>query len=257
MSIEKLDFDYVKQSHKHFTTFLNEVIQNVPHALVLGVWVYLSSLPPAWNVNRQHLINHFGIGREKLGKVLKWLNDNQLLEYERGRRSDGVYTGKVAIIIKDGKDFVEQIINKKEPKSTIPEISTVDDSPVDKPEIVDNYSTTLLENHILDNPQCGESAAINKTYIINKTKEEKPSFDQKKSFSVDNSRKYPPSVPHIATSSTKKTGWMISNPSRNTVSDEFKTTEKGSVVVAEQYLSNLPWDLRPDRYKTTEYSKNF
>jgi len=44
--------------------------------------------------------------------------------------------------------------------------------------------------------------------------------------------------------------------SRDTMSDEFKFSLKGNPEVAEQYLSKLPWELRPSRYKTEGYSKN-
>ncbi len=169
MSIEKLDFDYVKQSQKSFTTFLNEVLQQLPSAVVLGVYVYLSSLPPTWVVNKQHLMNHFKLGRDKVGDILKWMNDNHLLSYERDRNPDGTL-GKVAIVIKDGKDFIEHINAKKEGTTLLKTSSVV--------EVVDKSPTTLLKNQSVVKPECGKSAP---TYNINNIKEIR-SENKQKSF---------------------------------------------------------------------------
>jgi hypothetical protein len=155
MSIEKLDFNYIKQAHKPFTTFLNDVLQNIKDPLVLGVYVYLSSLPPLWSVNKAHLMDHFKVGRDKIGHVLKFLNDAQLLSYDRERDDRGML-GKVSIIILDGVEF-----SKNLPKnSTLLSSSAVEQS-------------TLLKIQTMDNPGSGETAPINNIYIKNKTKKNK------------------------------------------------------------------------------------
>lgn len=161
MSVDKLNFEYVRQSKKGFTTFLNEVIQNIPDQGMLALYIYLDSLPPNWQVNRQHLMNHFNIGRKKLGDQLKWLNDHYLIEYVQERNKDGTM-GKCGIAVRDGVMFIEQIINKQQHDTALPEIGI----PV---------STALPENRTAVEPQYGESPTIEQTIHCFKkeTKEQK------------------------------------------------------------------------------------
>lgn len=137
MSVEKLDFNKVKQSKKGFTTSLNDVIQNIPDAFILGVYVYLSSLPPEWDINRVQLMKHFQVGRDKIHKALSWLKNNLLLTYHQERRKDGTLE-ESTIIIHEGWNFLEKL-------STVP-------------------LTGLLNNRSTAEPLSGESAPINNIY---------------------------------------------------------------------------------------------
>lgn len=113
MSVEKLDFSYVRQAQKSFTTHLNQVMQNIPDAFILGVYCYLSSLPHDWIVNRNHLMKHFDVGRDKIKNAMAWLNANFLIEYEQDRNLDNTFS-KSLIVVKDGCDFIEKIINNQQ-----------------------------------------------------------------------------------------------------------------------------------------------
>lgn len=110
MSVEKLDIKHVRQAQKSFTTHLNTVLQNVKDAFALGVYTYLSSLPHDWVVNRNHLMKHFNVGRDKIKSTMAWLNVHHLIDYEQERNSDNTF-GKSLIIVKDGTEFVEYILN--------------------------------------------------------------------------------------------------------------------------------------------------
>ena len=110
--IEKLNFSMIKQEHKPFTTILNSVIQNLKDPFALGIYIFLSSLPHEWNVNRDHLMNHFGIGRDKLAKTLKYLNDHLLLEYIQERDADGKM-GAGYILVKNGLEFEQEFVKKE------------------------------------------------------------------------------------------------------------------------------------------------
>jgi len=143
MSIEKLDFSSVKQANKLFTTYLNEVIQNIKDPTVIGLYCYLGTLPPTWDVNVTHLMNHFALGRDKVKRILTWLKNNHLLEYEQERNHKGSFV-KWAIVIKDGFDFLihHGLIN-----TTIPKTSTMG-------------LPTIPETQSLGNPVTGKSAPI-------------------------------------------------------------------------------------------------
>jgi len=113
MSIEKTNFNYLRQQKLPSTTIPTGVLQNIKDTDVLAVYCYLASLPCGWEVNRKHLMNHFQKGRDKIDHVLKWLNNNHLLEYHRERKEDGKL-GIGFIIVKDGIDFVKNVVNNQE-----------------------------------------------------------------------------------------------------------------------------------------------
>lgn len=148
MSVQKLDFSYVKQSKKGFTTFLNEVVQNISNGFILGVYTYLSTLPPEWNVNRVHLSNHFKVGRDKINSALSWLNDNYLIEYKQNHDEKGKFLNSY-IEVQDGLEFIENF-NKNQTRST-----------------------GTLKTRLTANPFNGKSAPINNINNINKNKKER------------------------------------------------------------------------------------
>ncbi len=81
MSIEKPDSAKIRQEKIPFIQHLNYVLQHLRDPIALAIWCYLTSLPEDWVVHRNQLMEHFNIGRDKLGTALKFLNDNHLLEY--------------------------------------------------------------------------------------------------------------------------------------------------------------------------------
>jgi len=55
----------------------------------LGVHVYLLSHGETWNASNAALRKRFGIGREKLARILKELKDHHLVKRRRVRQDDG------------------------------------------------------------------------------------------------------------------------------------------------------------------------
>jgi hypothetical protein len=143
MSVSKLDFDSVRQAKKSFTSNLNEVIQNIPDGFVLGLYIYLTSLPPEWNVNSSHLMSHFNVGRDKLARAMSWLSDHFLITHLQERKQDGSF-GKCTIVVEEGWTFIEQFVKNQK------------------------HDTALLKTRNTDNPDTGKSAPI---YNTNTTKQ--------------------------------------------------------------------------------------
>jgi hypothetical protein len=146
MSVQKLDFSIVKQAKRGFTTHLNEVVQNITEGFYLGVYVYLSSLPPTWNINRVQLGSHFDVGRDKINGALAWLNDHYLIEYKQEKDDLGIF-GPTYIEVLDGLQFIENF-NKNQTRSK-------------------NVSATL-KTRATDYPGTGKSAPINNIIFKNK-----------------------------------------------------------------------------------------
>lgn len=157
MSIEKLDSVKIKQEKIPFTIHLNYVLQNVKHPLALAIWVYLTSLPEAWVVHRNQLMEHFGIGRDKLKDALSFLNENHLLEYSQDKLENGKF-GTHHILVKSGQEF----------------------------EVIHRTVAGGLKNRSTVLPVGGETAPIKEIRNINKETDKKKSFcenEQKKSKS--------------------------------------------------------------------------
>src|SRR5579871_2692723 len=154
MSVKKINFSYIKKNKTPFTTLLNDVIQNINNAFHLGLYVYLYSLPPGWLVNKQHLMTHFNVGRDKLNSALTWLHDNFLMTYEQERNNDGTIS-KWSITILDGIEFIDKIVK---PSTTL-KTSIVD---IEKSEPIDSIDNSP-SIHYTEKPVTGKSAPINKT----------------------------------------------------------------------------------------------
>jgi len=56
-----------------------KTIQSIRNPDELAIYVYLSSKPPEWNVNVKELMDHFGIGRDRVYKALKNLQMRRLI----------------------------------------------------------------------------------------------------------------------------------------------------------------------------------
>lgn len=108
MSIEKLDFQKVTKEQWSFTLVLNSVIQNIRNHEALGIWVFLYSLPPDWEVIKEQLKNKFHLGNKKIKTIFSYLNRSNLLQYEQERNDDGTM-GKAVIHILCGDKFDQNV----------------------------------------------------------------------------------------------------------------------------------------------------
>lgn len=159
MSVKKLDFNHVKQEKKSFTSNLNDVIQNINDGFILGVFIYLSSLPPTFRISRKQLQNHFDVGRDKINSTLKWLSDNYLIQYTQERLSSGKL-GETGILVMEGWEFIENIVNNQ-----------ID---YKNPEKHTNANFTApLKNRTPAKPYTGKSAPINNIDNINKNNKQR------------------------------------------------------------------------------------
>lgn len=155
MSVEKIDFSYIRQEKKSFTTNLNTVIQNLKNPLALGLWIYLSSLPEGWVVNKEHLRKHFDLGRDKLDSALLYLAQNMLIETGQDRLVDGKM-GNGFINVRCGYDFISDC---NWPETTYPQ----------KPPLTEKPLTDLPYTA---KPGHGKSAPIKEIKSFNKINKE-------------------------------------------------------------------------------------
>lgn len=101
MSVDKY---IITKDDTQFSIIPNNVAQGLPDAEVLGLWIYLQSLPPNWVFHKSHLRNHFQWGRDKLDKKLTILKQHNLVEPIGIRDETGKFT-QWTLHVKDGRDF--------------------------------------------------------------------------------------------------------------------------------------------------------
>lgn len=147
MSVEKL---VISKEMSSFTTLPNNVLQNLRNADALGLWVYLASLPPSWQFYKDQIREHFGIGRDKLEKLIFILREHNLLTIESVRDAQGRFVHwHMHILCGDG--FAQ--VKTQEESST-------------------SYcASPLPENPVTGKPRQWKTAAINKTNNKSKKKE--------------------------------------------------------------------------------------
>lgn len=222
MSIEKLDTVKLKQEKIPYTMHLNYVLQNVKDHLALAIWCYLTSLPDDWHVHRNQLMDHFDIGRDKLGKALKYLNVNKLIEYVQEKTHDGQFHVS-QIIVKCGIEF--EILNKSR--------------------VIHNNATAPLKTRSTDFPLSGETAA---TKEINNKKEikEKKGFVDLKRKSPEERRQEPPRRAAPKQSS-------FADPTKQSTS--YKSPEEPTPSNPEAVraaMMALPRHMRPKRFRNSD-----
>lgn len=150
MSIEKLNFNSVIQEKLPYTVYLNKIVQNIKDPVAGYIWVFLSTCCPTWEVNKEHLMKHFSLGRDKLEKKMSYLKNIGLIDYLPTRRSDGTVS-KWSILVKADSPYFSQFINTTENQGS-------------------SVLSTPLKIKAVDNPHTYKNKTVLKKKIINKTK---------------------------------------------------------------------------------------
>ena len=139
MSIEKLDFDKVKNEKLPFTIILNSIIQGIKDPEAFMVWTYLYSHSGNWDVIKTHLKTKYRFGDTKLKKIFSYLNRSKLVRYDKKRNNKGEMS-EWNIIVLSGYNFDENI-EFIEVASTKSKTDPVAKSPLgQKPTRVDNHT---------------------------------------------------------------------------------------------------------------------
>jgi len=86
MAIEKFTGNFEKED-LGCTIVVNETIQNITDPAVLGIYCYLLTKPPGWNIQAKELMNHFKMSKDKCYRLLTALLDLKLLSRTQQRHA--------------------------------------------------------------------------------------------------------------------------------------------------------------------------
>lgn len=112
----------VKKTGSGFTTIHNKVIQTLRDATALGVYVYMQSLPEAWEFHKNQLRAHFDIGIHKINTILNLLEAHNLIKIVQIRGKSGRFD-RCDIEVNDGSDFIESPCYKNRNTVTVLRLS--------------------------------------------------------------------------------------------------------------------------------------
>jgi len=204
MSIEKF---IVSKDTSSFTNIPNKVLQGLKNYEALGLYSYLISLPPGWELYKDQLRKRSNIGRDKLNKLLKILQNHGLIVIKRMRCPNGTL-GHNDFRVKDGSEFEIPIENN--------DVSTSDGK-----------------------PGTGNQALVNSSYKENNNKLNK----NKKSF-CDSKEKNPPKKTY---DNAKKHSWAdkpkpkapLANVDTQSNSHRKYSIDSASLDIREQYMTKI------------------
>ena len=166
MSIEKNTKNTLSHEDGGFTTLINETLSKIRHTGALGVYCYLASKPAGWEICKIELQHHFECGKAHIDTCFRYLKKIKAIEITSIRNSLGQITGwdtKLKRKISVQTVYVLQNTKNQHSGSKKTKLST---------------DTRIPVSHILDNPESGKSAIINKVVnkksIIKKTNNKDP-----------------------------------------------------------------------------------
>ncbi len=113
MSIEKVKSDKAPKG-TGFTQIFNDVIDAIPGASSLGIYIYLLSKPTDWGICKEEIKKHFGIGRDKLDSCLAELKKVGLVDIQRERCQRGWFRDSI-IHVKAGYHLLRKNLNTENP----------------------------------------------------------------------------------------------------------------------------------------------
>jgi hypothetical protein len=183
MSVQKF---IVGEKTSNFTTFSNKVLQGFNNYEALGLYAYLLSLPTGWEFYKDQLSTHGNIGRDKINKLLKILENHNLVRISQVRNVKGQFS-HFDLQVLDGNDFkINNITENKEPFT---------EKPFTDNQLLDNSSYKRNINKLNK-----KNKLNNKSFCVSRlSKDEKPkpkpkpkkkSAIQKEVFKKDNEKRH-------------------------------------------------------------------
>lgn len=154
MNVQKLNTKKIKElsdtlvidaSSMGFTTHLNYILQNVlGHDLeLIGLWCYLTSLPPNFHISKTFLRKKFSIGRHKMDDLFSTLEHLGLLHQEQKRDEKGHFLHTFCAIY-SGLELLQESFKNSAKSAPVAQISSKKNT--------HEKSTTLKNNGLEKKP---------------------------------------------------------------------------------------------------------
>lgn len=120
---------------------VSSIVEKINDETISNVWLHLLSLPDGNYVNKTEIRQSLGLGRDKFLRIIKFLREHNLIEHLWIKNPKG-QVQKVIMFVKDGSEYLDDIINIQKHREIIARISlgvsTVDFLPSTVVSTVDN-----------------------------------------------------------------------------------------------------------------------
>lgn len=149
MSVEKLDFVRSRTEKIRFGIINFDVIQKLKNEAAFIIWVYLSSRPGNWKVNKSELRSHFNMGLNRLNNALAYLKKSNLIRYEQLKDDKGSFMGSELVVLA-GYDFIDLEEVKSAENISAPVHMEIVDSRQIAPNCAKSRQSNIIKNRDLE-----------------------------------------------------------------------------------------------------------
>lgn len=98
INIEKASAAKLHAQKAPYTSVGNKTVELIANPDSLAIWTYLQTRAPGWKVIGSYLQDHFGMGRVRYRKAMKYLADMRLITHLPVRDEDGRMAGTRIIV---------------------------------------------------------------------------------------------------------------------------------------------------------------
>jgi len=161
INIEKYrpqEFEGIEKEYHPYYMTASAIPQTIGDSVAFHIWSYLQSLPTDWDIRKEQIKSHIGIGENIYEKSMSLLKKCNLIDYVRRRDPKGNFV-RTRILAKSGKDYVNPSdFEKSYPQRSTPMKSIGVDTHNEK-------SITYIHSH--ENPGSGEPCPWVSTPLTN------------------------------------------------------------------------------------------
>ncbi len=93
MPIHKKTAKELAELGYHYKVEPADVTKSIRDVTALAIWSYLMSQDSSWEIKSKEIMEHFGIGRDRVRKAFKYLTDMGLMAYVNVRSKGGKISG--------------------------------------------------------------------------------------------------------------------------------------------------------------------
>jgi hypothetical protein len=93
MTVSKTSASRLRKDARPYTTLPNKTVDAIKDTDALAIWVYLQSKPEGWIVRSTDIQRHFGIGRDRYRKSMRYLSCMGIVSYVKARDEGGHLSG--------------------------------------------------------------------------------------------------------------------------------------------------------------------
>jgi hypothetical protein len=98
MPVQKENATKLRKFGYNFESIPRQVVEQITNPVALAYYTYLLTRPDDWVVRRSHLMDHFGVGRDRHGAAMKQLREIGVVWFQDERNAKGQILERLLMI---------------------------------------------------------------------------------------------------------------------------------------------------------------